>query len=114
MQQAATDRRKSPRFEVHLTLRYRVSQKGIENRWSTGITRDMSKDGVIFKSRRPLPVGAHVEIRIDWPARYQAVYPVDLQATGFVVRSEHGRTAVCINSHRFLVNSDADLLTKTA
>src|SRR5579864_2465230 len=82
------DRRKSPRFDLRLPLRYRVSQKGVENRWSTGITRDMSKDGVVFKTRHPLPVGGHIELRIDWPARYQSIYPIDLQVTGFIIRNE--------------------------
>ena len=109
------DRRKSPRFDLRLPLRYRVSQKGVENRWSTGITRDMSKDGVVFKTRHPLPVGGHIELRIDWPARYQSIYPIDLQVTGFIIRNEHGRAAVRISSHRFLVQDAQPVeLFKTA
>ena len=114
MERFAGDRRKCPRFELRLPLRYRLSQKGVETRWNAGITRDMSRDGVVFKTRRPLPLGAHVEIRIDWPARYQSLHPVDLQATGFVVRSDGGRSAVRITSHRFLVESGDQPLGKTA
>lgn len=114
MQLVAGDRRKSARFDVRLALRYRLSQKGIENRWCAGVTRDMSKDGLVFKSRRPLPVGSHVEVRIDWPVPYHAIYPMDLQITGFVVRNEHGRSAVRISSHRFLIHSEAESLVKTA
>ncbi|PWU10417.1 MAG: hypothetical protein C5B51_04250 [Terriglobia bacterium] len=109
------ERRSSPRFDLHLPLRYRLSQKGTQNRWNSGMTRDMSKDGVVFKTRHPLPVGGHVEMRIDWPARYQSVYPVDLQLTGFVMRSDDGKTAVRISSHRFLVRSASESeLSKTA
>ncbi|MBV8728303.1 MAG: PilZ domain-containing protein [Acidobacteriia bacterium] len=105
MKRPAEERRGSPRFDIRLTLRYRLSQKGgIEDHWQTGVTRDMSKDGVAFKTRRPLPIGCHIELRIDWPARYADEYPVDLQATGFVVRSDQYRTAVRISSHRFLIN----------
>jgi PilZ domain len=116
MKRIAEERRESPRFDLRLTLRYRLSQKGEgEDRWQTGVTRDMSKNGVGFKARRPLPVGCHIELRIDWPARYNADYPVDLQATGFVIRSDQHRTAVRISSHRFLVNNaDNAELSKTA
>jgi hypothetical protein len=114
MERFAGERRQSIRFNLHLPLRYRLSQKGAETRWSTGVTRDMSRDGLVFKTRRPLPLGAHIEVRIDWPARYESVYPVDLQATGFVIRSDNGRSAVRITSHRFLVNAAAPALGKTA
>ncbi len=103
MDKVAGDRRRSKRFNLRLTLRYRLSEKGGQQRWNTGVTRDISKDGVVFKTRHPLPVGAHLEMHFDWPARYAAIYPVDLQATGFVLRNDGGRTAVRISSHRFLV-----------
>ena len=116
MKRIAEERRESQRFDVRLTLRYRLSQKGGgEDRWQTGVTRDMSKNGIGFKTRRPLPVGCHIELRIDWPARFDAAYPVDLQATGFVVRSDQNRTAVRISSHRFLMSNASDAeLSKTA
>lgn len=103
MQQSAEERRRSTRFGVHLTLRYRQSEKGVQHRWSNGVTRDMSKDGVAFKTGHPLPVGSHVELRIDWPVRQEAS-PIDLQATGFVVWSDHTETAVRISSHKFRVH----------
>ncbi len=112
MQVAVADRRKNQRFDVHLSLRYRVSQKGAEGRWHTGITRDISKEGLAFKPRKPLPAGSHVELHIDWPVLHQSVYPVDLQATGFVMRSDANRTVVTLSSHRFLIQSAT--LSKTA
>lgn len=114
MKRIPEERRKSPRFDLRLTLRYRLSQKDGESRWNTGITRDMSKDGVGFKARKPLPVGAHIELRIDWPALYDAQYPIDLQATGFVIRSDSQRTAVRISSHRFLTHTTEAELSKIA
>lgn len=114
MESNTGDRRHSRRFNVRLTLRYRVSERGSEQRWNTAITRDMSRDGVIFKTRRTLPVGAHLEMRFDWPVRYDSTYPVALQATGFVMRSAEGRTAVRISSHRFDVNFDSASLRATA
>ncbi len=104
MPPSARERRRSTRFGVQLTLRYRQSEKGVQHRWSSGVTRDMSRDGVAFKSNHVLPVGSHVELRIDWPIRQEAERPIDLQATGFVVWSDSGETAVRISSHRFRVH----------
>jgi hypothetical protein len=117
MKRAADERRESTRFDVRLTLRYRLSQKGeADSRWQTGVTRDMSRDGVGFKTKRPLPVGSHIELRIDWPSRNDSAEPVDLQATGFVVRSDQNRTAVRISSHRFVASNATEPLelTRTA
>lgn len=111
MQKTAEDRRRATRFGVHLTLRYRQSEKGVQHRWNNGVTRDMSKDGVAFKSGHPLPVGSHVELRIDWPVRQEASRPIDLQATGFVVWSGSGETAVRISSHRFRVHHPENSVT---
>ncbi|HEV3333468.1 MAG TPA: PilZ domain-containing protein [Bryobacteraceae bacterium] len=107
------NRRRVQRFNLRLGLRYRLSEKGIEHRWSTGTTKDLSREGLGIKPRRPLPVGSHIEIRIDWPARHESLNPVELHITGFVIRSENGRAAVRISSHRFLV-LDSEPLSKTA
>ena len=110
MQKPTDDRRRSLRFGVHLTVRYRQSEKGIQHRWSSGVTRDMSKDGVAFQTRQPLPVGSHVELRIDWPIKQESVRPIDLQATGFVVWSDTGETAVRISSHKFRIHKPGSFL----
>jgi len=104
MSRNANERRRSVRFDVHLPLRYRQSEKGIEHRWANAITRDMSKDGVAFKTRQSLPVGSHVELRIDWPVKQESIRPIDLQATGFVVWSDGVQTAVRISSHKFRIH----------
>ena len=85
-------------------MRYRRSEKRFHRLWSKGITRDMSCNGVAFKGNLALPVGSHVELWIDWPVR-RAAHLIDLHATGFVVWSGIGETAVRIISDRFLVNS---------
>jgi hypothetical protein len=113
MESMIDNRRHVQRFNLRLNLRYRVSEKGTEHRWSTGTTKDLSREGLGIKPRRPLPVGSHIEIRIEWPARYESVHPVELHITGFVIRSENGRAAVRISSHRFLVQ-DGEPLGKTA
>jgi len=62
-----------------------------------------------------LPVGAHVELVIEWPNRYEDAYPVELLATGFIVRSEGGRTAVRVTSRKLRVDqAPAQSLRATA
>ena len=68
------------------------------------MTREMSTTGLSFRCRKPVAVGSHVEMIVDWPAKYADAQPIDLQLTGFVVRSDNNRAAVRISSHRFLMH----------
>ncbi len=103
MDQLAGERRISRRYNLHFPLHYRVSEKGAMVRFGTGMTCDMSASGLSFRCRKALPVGAHIEIMVDWPARYSDTYPVGLQITGFVMRSDGTRTAVRLTSRKFRV-----------
>jgi len=103
MDKIAAERRNNRRYQVHLPLTYRISQKGFPPRTGTGTTRDLSTGGLSFRCRRSLPLGAHVELAIEWPAQYADAYPIDLQLTGFIIRSDGGRIGVRVTSHRFRV-----------
>ena len=100
-----TDRRTSRRYDVRLPLHYRVSNKGYMALAGTGTTREVSSSGLSFRCRRPLPVGSHIELTIDWPARYNQEKPMELVVTGIVSRSDGGRTAVRLTSKRFQIDS---------
>jgi len=100
------ERRANTRYELRMPLRYRVSQKGEAPYVGTGLTQDLSIHGIGFRCRKSLPVGAHVELLVDWPAKYQDQHPLELQVTGFVLRSENGRTAMRMTSHRLRVLED--------
>ncbi len=97
------ERRENRRYRVHLAIHYRVSQRASLPYTGSGSTRDISISGLSFRCRRTLPVGSHIELNVDWPARHRDAFPIELQLTGFVVRSDSGRTAVRITSHRFRV-----------
>jgi len=101
------DRRINRRYDLRLPLHYRVAQKGMPPRSGCGMTCDLSTGGISFRCRRPLPVGAHIEITVAWPARYAELYAIDLIVTGFVVRSDAGRTAVRMTSRRFRTEAEA-------
>jgi hypothetical protein len=102
---ASLDRRASRRYRLHLPVQYRVSERGASAYSGSGMTCDMSTTGLSFRCRRSLPVGAHIEIVISWPSRYGDNNPVDLQLTGFIVRCDHGKFGIRVNSHRFVVDS---------
>jgi hypothetical protein len=107
MEQTAGERRYARRYEIRLPLRYRVSERGNMPLAGSGTTCDLSTSGLSFRCRRPLPVGGHIEVLIDWPPRFGDRYPIELQITGFVVRNEGGRIGVRLNSHRFRVEQEA-------
>ena len=105
MQRIAMERRADPRYDLRLPLHYRVAQRGEPAISGSGLTLDISVHGLSFRCRKPLPVGVHIEVSVDWPARYGELYPIELLATGFVIRSDHGRTAMRMTSHKLRIST---------
>jgi hypothetical protein len=103
MKRIIVERRANKRYELRFPLRYRISQKGAPPYTGISLTLDLSAGGIAFRCRKPLPVGSHIELLVDWPTRYRDVSPIELHVTGFVVRSANGRTAVRMTSHRLRV-----------
>jgi hypothetical protein len=101
------ERRGKQRFKLALTVHFRLSRKGSMSRWGNGTIHDISSSGLSFRTRRPLPVGGHVELIIDWPASYDDRYPITLHATGFVVRRSGNKIAVQIPTPRFVIQTEA-------
>jgi hypothetical protein len=103
MHRLTTERRADPRYDVRLPLHYRIAQRGQPVISGAGLTLDISVHGISFRCRKPLPLGVHIEASVDWPARHDDVHPVELVATGFVVRSDRGRAAIRMTSNRLRV-----------
>jgi hypothetical protein len=95
------ERREKRRFALSHTIHFRLSAERPASRWAVGTIHDMSSNGVSFRSRRPLPLGGHLELIVAWPATLGDRRLVSLRASGFVVRTGRARTAVRITSHRF-------------
>src|SRR5690242_18442534 len=102
------ERRFNQRFGVHMPIHFRVSQRGAASRWGSGTTGDFSSTGVRFRCRRPLPVGAHIEMIVDWPAVQEGNRQIHLHATGFIVRANGNEAAVRMTSCRFQVAEAAE------
>jgi hypothetical protein len=101
----ATDRRVNRRYDLRLPLHYRVAQKGRMPCAGSGTTCDLSTAGLSFRCRRPLPTGSHIELMVDWPSKFADLYPIELQLTGFIVRSHNGKIGVRVTSRKFRVDS---------
>jgi len=113
MSKIAENRRGNGRYDLRLPLHYRVSIKGETARAGSGTTCDISASGLSFRCRKPLPVGAHIEILIEWPAKYRDIDPMSLLVTGFIVRCDSGRVAVRMTSRKFKITM-AELESATA
>lgn len=109
MRSTLIERRANTRYDLRLPLRYRICQKGEAPDTGAGLTQDLSLNGIAFRCRKPLPVGAHIELVVDWPAKFAGLYPIELQVTGFVLRSANGRTAIRMTSHRLRVSDQPAL-----
>ena len=96
-----------------MPVHYRTSQKTTVGRWAESVTLDMSSGGLSFRGRHALPVGSHLELLIEWPAHHDEM-PMELHATGLVVRSNTYKTAVRITSRRFCVVELAPEIRATA
>jgi hypothetical protein len=72
---------------LELSLYYRVLAKrgGFTG---TGITRNVSSDGVLFQSERPLTAGHGIRLSIAWPALYRGTQRAELIVYGKIVRTE--------------------------
>ncbi|MFB3829363.1 MAG: PilZ domain-containing protein [Bryobacteraceae bacterium] len=94
------ERRNSDRFPIMEEVRYRVVDRG-GARQGTGMSVDMSRDGVLFTTDNPLPPGRVLEMSVNWPARLDGVCPLKLVVTGRVVRSTGPLAALRIERYQF-------------
>jgi hypothetical protein len=67
----------------------------------TGETIDLSSGGILFDAGRELPVGLNVELSVAWPALLHNFAPMQLVATGRIVRTDGGLTAIQLTQHEF-------------
>ncbi len=96
------DRRTGRRFEMKLKLRYRLLGGGLTLYEGSGVTTDMSRAGVSFRTTGWLPQGVAIELRIEWPIALRGRHPQELHMMGHVVRSEAGEVGVRTTWHEFV------------
>lgn len=94
------DRRANRRYAYLLALRFSYADRGVTYA-GTGCTLDLSRWGIRFDTETPPPVGAFVELRVQWPFLLQNVCPLELNVWGRVQRTDADGTVVRITRYEF-------------
>ena len=95
------DRREDRRYELHLELKWKLIRRRRVLETGTGYTVDISSGGFLFDAGRHLPEDLNVELSIAWPVLLHDVAPIQLVATGKIVRASGRQVAVRTVQHEF-------------
>jgi|SRR5579872_2186898 len=94
------ERRGRARYPIELQVRYRTLSGRLRVN-GMGQTVNISSRGVMIASSDPVPEGTVLEVRMVWPLGLDGHVPLQLVATGKVVRSEGHSFAIELSSHEF-------------
>ena len=95
------DRRQDRRYQLQLDLKWKLIRRRRVLDTGTGQTVDVSSGGVCFDAGRHLPEGLNVELSISWPVLLHNVAPMQLVATGKIVRCNGRQVAIQTTQHEF-------------
>jgi hypothetical protein len=95
------DRRQDRRYHLQLGLKWKLIRRRRVLDSGTGQTLDVSSGGILFDAGRHLPQGFNLELSISWPVRLNNVAPMQLVATGKIVRSDSRQVAMQTAQHEF-------------
>jgi hypothetical protein len=94
------ERRTKIRYPVTLNVRYRTI--GRSNRISgMGRTLNMSSGGLLVAADLRTEVGARLELNIEWPSMLDGMIPLQLVATGKIVRCLESGFAISFTRYQF-------------
>jgi hypothetical protein len=97
----AGERRSDRRYRIRLDLRWKLIRRRKIQDTGVGRTVDLSSGGILFEAARELPVGLNVELSISWPVLLHQVAPMQLVASGRIVRSDGQQVALRMTQHEF-------------
>lgn len=95
------ERRSDRRYELALTVRWRLIRRRRVLDSGTGTTVDVSSSGLLLETDRELSTGLMIELSIAWPVLLHNVAPLQLVVAGRVVRVQGRRVAVRMVQHEF-------------
>ena len=101
----AMERRLTSRFQMQQHVQYRLLHSRGASDWRIGKTLDVSSRGIRFTTSERMPIGRTVEIAMHWPARLNGTCPLQLVASGQVIRSDNKTAAVRIRHYEFRTRS---------
>lgn len=96
----AMERRSKMRYPVALNVRFRTL--GRHHRLTgIGQTVNMSSSGLLVAADHPIPLGARLELNVEWPSLLDGLIPLQLVATSRVVRCYDNGFAVSLGQYQF-------------
>ncbi|MFH1191535.1 MAG: PilT/PilU family type 4a pilus ATPase [Candidatus Omnitrophota bacterium] len=86
MQEGFIDRRKAPRISIGIKFKYLVIGSGSQDEKTmlNGVTKNISRSGILFENSSPIPINAELKISLKLPG----VLTKDIDLQGKVVRLE--------------------------
>jgi hypothetical protein len=98
---AVLDRRSSQRYSIQLPVTYRTLRGSQSGESGNGSSLNISRNGVAFTTQERLPLGARVELLLDWPVLLNPQCGLRLSMRGRIVRSDDHFAALTILTHEF-------------
>lgn len=95
------ERRSDRRYDINLTVRWKLIRRRRVLDAGTGKTVDLSSGGLLIETDRELPAGLNIELSISWPVLLHNVAPLQLVVAGRVVRTTGQRVGVRMVQHEF-------------
>src|SRR5450756_3035812 len=95
------NRRQDRRYHLQLELKWKLIRRRRVLDTGVGKTVNVSSGGILFDAGRYLPEGLNVELSIAWPVLLHNVAPMQLVATGKIVRGDGRRVAIQTVQHEF-------------
>ena len=95
------DRRDDRRYHLQLEVKWKLIRRRRVLDSGVGQTIDMSSGGILFDAGRRLPEGLNVELSIAWPVLLHNLVPMQLIASGRIVRTDGRHVAIQTNQHEF-------------
>lgn len=99
------DRRLTRRFPFQQEIRYQLVQTRFAAPQRVGRTLNIGSRGILFTTTEKLPVGHSVEIAMHWPASLNGSCPLQLIASGDILRSDGKTAAMRIQRYEFRTRS---------
>jgi PilZ domain-containing protein len=97
----SSERRKHARFPLALEMTYFVVDGARRGEKGISQTIDVSSSGLRFLTAYALPVGAQVDVVINWPISLDGHVPLQLSVSGTVVRLCGNETVLSLQRHAF-------------
>ena len=101
--QISGDRREDRRYAIPLAVKWKLIRRRRVLDSGVGQTIDISSGGILFDAGREMPAGLNIELSITWPVMLHKIAPLQLVASGRIVRSSSNSSHVAIKmiTHEF-------------